>query len=84
MLFTIWNQRFISYSSYCVGVIYDPIVYVGIIGRIKSRAFKINSLPPFSGSLDSTESTPTSDDVERYPKRKMATAKPEVVIPRLS
>jgi hypothetical protein len=34
----------------------------------------------FSGSPDSTESLPISADVDRYRKRKMATAKPELVL----
>ena len=37
-------------------------------------------VPRFSGSLDSTESSSTSADVDRQPKCKTATAKPEVVL----
>jgi hypothetical protein len=40
----------------------------------------LTAIPGFSGSPDSTESASTSVDVDRYWKRKMATAKPEVVI----
>ena len=34
----------------------------------------------FSGSPDSTDSSPTSANVDRYRKRKMATARPEIVL----
>ena len=37
------------------------------------------AIPGFSGSPDPTDSSPTSADVDRHLKRKMATVKPEVV-----
>jgi hypothetical protein len=53
----------------------------GYISRSTTDRHAVSTaIPGFSESPDSMESATTSVDVDRYRKRKMATAKPEVVI----
>ena len=51
------------------------------ISRSKTDRHAVRTARPgFSGSPDSTDSSPSPADVQRQPKRKMATGKPEVVL----
>ena len=51
------------------------------ISRSKTDRHAVRTARPgFSGSPDSTDSSPTHADVHRQPKCQMATAKPEVVL----